>query len=172
MADTSTDTEKTGAEKAEPVLNAPKKDYCAPMHTAEHVLNRTMDNAFGCGRSYSAHIEAKKSKCDYRFSADSVPTAEQLAGIAEKVNQVLAQNLPVTAEIVSREAAAKECDLSKLPADASEMLRLVRVGDYDVCPCIGKHVENTSECGAFTLLSHEYKDGTLRLRWKVSGPAN
>jgi len=37
------------------------------MHTAEHILNQTMVRMFGCGRSFSSHIEKKKSKCDYRF---------------------------------------------------------------------------------------------------------
>ena len=39
----------------------------APMHTCEHIVNRTMVNMFGCGRSVSAHIERKKSKLDYRL---------------------------------------------------------------------------------------------------------
>ncbi len=37
----------------------------APMHTAEHLLNATMVKTFGCPRSRNAHIERKKSKCDY-----------------------------------------------------------------------------------------------------------
>ena len=80
----------------EPILNKPNKDYCAPVHTTEHILNRTMDNMFHCGRAFSAHIELKKSKCDYHFAADSVPTEEQLKAVEEKVNEVIKQNLPVT----------------------------------------------------------------------------
>ena len=155
------------ATENEPQLNAPKKDYCEPMHTAEHVLNRTMVNMFGCERSFSNHIEAKKSKCDYHFDEDKVPTAEQLAAVAEKVNEVLHQNLAVTSRIVTREEAATLCDLNRLPEDASEMLRLVYVGDYDVCPCIGAHVENTSECGTFVLGNTRYENGVLRIIWKL-----
>jgi Ser-tRNA(Ala) deacylase AlaX len=62
-------------------------------------------------------------------------------------------------------------DLSKLPADASETLRIVRVGDYDVCACIGTHVENTSEIGRFKIISHTFENGTLRLRFKLEQPA-
>ena len=58
-------------------------------------------------------------------------------------------------------------DLSKLPADASETLRIVRVGDYDVCACIGTHVENTYEIGRFKIISHSFENGTLRLRFKL-----
>ena len=46
----------------------------APMHTAEHLLNATMVKMFGCPRSRNAHVEKKKSKCDYIL--DTEPTAE------------------------------------------------------------------------------------------------
>ena len=37
------------------------------MHSAEHLLNQAMVQRFGTSRCFSAHIEKKKSKCDYRF---------------------------------------------------------------------------------------------------------
>ena len=43
------------------------KEYDPFMHTAEHVLNQTMVRMFGCGRSFSSHLNADKSKCDYHF---------------------------------------------------------------------------------------------------------
>ena len=149
-------------------LNAPKKDYCRPMHTTEHILNQTMCRRFNCGRSFSAHIEAKKSKCDYRFEdASKVPSAQELAAVEAEVNAVIARNLDVSSKVVTRQEAAKYTDLSRLPQDASEMVKLVFVGDYDVCPCIGAHVANTSEIGHFRIISTDYKDGVLRLRWRV-----
>lgn len=153
-------------------LNAPKKDYCCPMHTTEHILNQAMCRRFNCGRAFSAHIEAKKSKCDYRFAEPSkVPSAEDLAAIEAEVNEVISRNLEVTSRIVTREEAAKYTDLSRLPEDASEMVKLVFVGDYDVCPCIGAHVANTKEIGKFRVISTDYKDGVLRIRWKVEAAA-
>ena len=84
-----------------------------------------------------------------------------------KVNEVIAAALPVTVEYMSREEAASIVDLSKLPEDASETLRIVRVGDYDDCACIGSHVGNTSEIGEFRIISHDFNDGIWRVRWKV-----
>jgi alanyl-tRNA synthetase len=124
-----------------------------------------MVKMFGCSRSRNAHIEKKKSKCDYIL--DSEPTAEQVEVIEAKVNEVIGQNLDVTVEFVTREEAAKIVDLSKLPEDASETLRIVRIGDYDACACIGAHVGNTSEIGVFKIISHSYENGIWRLRWKV-----
>ena len=70
-------------------------------------------------------------------------------------------------EFMTRKEAASIVDLSKLPEDASETLRIVRVGDYDACACIGAHVNNTSEIGTFKILSHDFEDGRWRVRWKV-----
>ena len=122
----------------EPVLNAHNKEEYPPMHTAEHILNATMVRLFGCPRSRNAHIERKKSKCDYLLSA--APTEDQVRQIEAAVNEVIARNLPVTIEYLPKEEAAGIVDLSKLPEDVSETLRIVRVGDYDACACIGAHV--------------------------------
>ena len=135
------------------------------MHTAEHILNGTMVKMFGCPRSRNAHIERKKSKCDYLL--DACPTDEQVAQLETAVNEVIGWHLDVIIEFMTREEAASIVDLSKLPEDASETLRIVRVGDYDACACIGAHVNNTSEIGTFKILSHDFEDGRWRVRWKV-----
>ena len=149
----------------EPILNSHNKEEYPPMHTAEHILNGTMVRLFGCPRSRNAHIEQKKSKCDYLL--DSCPTDEQVEEIERTVNEVIARNLDVTIDFMTRDQAAKIVDLSKLPEDVSETLRIVRVGDYDACACIGAHVNNTSEIGTFKILSHDFEDGRWRVRWKV-----
>ena len=149
----------------EPILNQSKKDYCPPIHTAEHILNQTMVRTFGCTRSINAHIEKRKSKCDYTLS--TCPTNEELQTVEDKVNEIIAMNLDVTDELTSSAEAQKEFDLTRLPNDASNTLRIVRVGNYDACPCIGMHVDNTSEIGTFKIISHDYEKGRLRLRFKL-----
>ncbi|HRZ98221.1 MAG TPA: hypothetical protein P5084_11760 [Paludibacter sp.] len=149
----------------EPILNEAKKLYNEPMHTCEHILNQTMVRMFHCGRSVNAHIERKKSKCDYILPA--APTEAQIAEITKKVNEIIAMHLPVYEELMTRDDAAKIADLSKLPEDASETLRVIRVGDYDACACIGQHVENTSELGRFEIISHDFENGRWRVRFKL-----
>ena len=146
-------------------LNSAKKSYYEPMHTAEHILNRTMVRMFGCPRSMNAHIEKKKSKCDYIL--DCEPSEQQIRDIEIKVNEIIDCHLDVTEEFMSREEADHIVDLSKLPPDASEKLRIIRVGDYDACACIGAHVDNTSEIGRFEIISHDYADGRWRVRFRI-----
>ena len=137
----------------------------APMHTCEHIVNRTMINLFGCGRAVSAHIEKKKSKLDYAISQPL--SDEDIVKIEETVNSVIARHLDVTTEFITQKEAADRFDLKRLPENASDTVRIVKVGDYDECLCIGLHVNNTSEIGTFKIISHDYNDGILRIRFKL-----
>ncbi len=151
----------------QPQLNDHNKQEYPPMHSVEHILNATMVKTFGCPRSRTAHIEKKKSKCDYELS--SCPTDDQIQAIEDKVNEIINQHLPVTIEFMPKEEAKDIVDLSKLPENASETLRIVRIGDYDACACIGLHVENTSEIDTFKIISHNYDEEkkVLRIRFKL-----
>ena len=151
------------------VINQPSPKFSsvliAPMHTTEHIVNRTMVNLFGCGRAISAHIERKKSKLD--FALPQCPTEAQIAQIEETVNEVLRRNLPVTMEYISQDEAMGRFDMKRLPEGASDTVRVVHIGDYDECLCIGAHVSNTSEVGTFKIISHDYKEGVFRMRFKI-----
>ena len=139
----------------------------APMHTCEHILNQTMVRMFGCERSKNAHIERKKSKINYDLPV--APTDGQIEEIARRVNDVIAADLPVTYEYVHRADVPAEVPLDKLPDAAADTLRLVRVGYYDVCACIGAHVEHTAQIGEFKINSTSYKDGQFHIVFKLTG---
>ena len=150
----------------EPILNYHNKLEYPPSHTAEHLLNQTMIRMFDCGRSRNAHIERKKSKISWPLS--QCPTEEQVKEIERRMNEVISQELPVTYEYVTRDNLVSDVDTSKLPDDASATLRLVRIGDYDVCACIGIHVENTREIGIFKINSWRYdENGVFRIVFKL-----
>ena len=131
---------------------------------AEHLLNQVMVRMFGCERSKNAHIERKKSKINYTLKVQ--PTAEQVAEIEAQMNDLIAQDLPVTYEFVTRDNIPDGVKLDKLPEDASETLRIVRIGDFDICPCIGQHVTSTKEIGSFRITSTSYNEGSFRIVFK------
>lgn len=146
-------------------LNSHNKQEYPPMHTAEHLLNGTMVKMIGCKRSRNAHIERKKSKCDYPLAQPLSP--EQLKEIEDTINNVISQDLQVAFEFITACEAAKIYDLERLPEDASEMLRIVHIGDYDACPCVGSHVERTSQIGHFRISSSRYQDGVQRIVFRL-----
>lgn len=148
-------------------LNAHNKEEFPPAHTAEHLLNQTMVRMFGCERSTNAHIGRKKSKISYKL--DHKPDRRDEKEIERRMNELIEEDLPVTFEYVTRDNVPEDVSLDKLPEDVSETLRLVRIGDYDVCPCIGKHVRTTSQIGRFELLGTNWneEEHMFRIRFKV-----
>ena len=150
----------------QPILNAAKKQYALDMHTTEHILNQTMIRMFGCERSFSSHIEKKKSKCDYHFDRP-LNNLEELE-LVKQVNEVISRNLDVTEQFLTLAEASEKYNLSRLPEGSGDEVRIVTVGDYDACPCIGPHVKNSSEIGVFQLVSTSYENDILRVRFKLS----
>jgi Ser-tRNA(Ala) deacylase AlaX len=149
------------------ILNDHNKDEFPPAHTAEHLLNQVMVRMFGCERSRNAHIERKKSKISYIL--DHKPDRREEKEIEQTMNELIDQDLPVTFEFVDRNHIPDNVKIDRLPDDASEMIRLVRIGDFDVCPCIGKHVRSTSQIGRFEMLGTNWDQATqsFRIRYKV-----
>jgi misacylated tRNA(Ala) deacylase len=142
-----------------------KKELDPRMHSAEHVLNQTMVRFFGCGRCFSSHIEKKKSKCDYDLGRPL--TDREIAQVEGKVNEVIHADMKVTEEFMTRDAAEKRFNLNRLPESAGDQVRIIRIGDYDACPCSGPHVRSTTEIGGFRIISVSFEGDALRVRFKL-----
>ena len=161
------------------ILNDHNKEEFPPAHTAEHLLNQLMVRMFGCERSKNAHIERKKSKISYILERKPDRKAEK--EIERRMNELIEEDLPVAFEFVTRaeleglimsadpDSPDAQLSLDRLPDNASETIRLVRIGDFDVCPCIGKHVRSTSQIGRFEMLGTNWdeENHSFRIRFKI-----
>ncbi len=148
-------------------FNEHNKEEFPPAHTAEHLLNQVMIRLFGCERSYNAHIERKKSKMS--FHIDHKPTRQEEKDIEREMQRLIEEDLPVTFEVVPLNELPEGIRADRLPSDVSDSIRLVRIGDYDVCPCIGKHVRSTSQIGRFEMLGTNWDEHehSFRVRFKI-----
>jgi Ser-tRNA(Ala) deacylase AlaX len=148
-------------------FNEHNKEEFPPAHTAEHLLNQVMIRLFGCERSYNAHIERKKSKMS--FYVDHKPTRQEEKEIEREMLRLIAEDLPVTYEVVKLDEVPEGVRIDRLPEDVSDSIRLVRIGDYDVCPCIGKHVRSTAQIGRFEMLGTNWDEHerSFRVRFKI-----
>ena len=148
-----------------PEINEHNKQEYPPMHTAEHLLNGKIARRYKCGRAFSSHIERKKSKLDYH-----IPTAltdEEIKSLEEYINGIVKEDVEVTEEYLSQEEAMKRLDMSRLPDNATDTVRVIKVGDFDECLCAGIHVKRTSEIGNFRITSTRYQDGVQRIVFKL-----
>lgn len=148
-------------------FNEHNKEEFPPAHTAEHLLNQVMIRLFGCERSYNAHIERKKSKMS--FHVDHKPTRQEEKEIEREMLRLIAEDLPVTYEVVKLDEVPEGVRIDRLPEDVGDSIRLVRIGDYDVCPCIGKHVRSTAQIGRFEMLGTNWDEHerSFRVRFKI-----
>jgi Ser-tRNA(Ala) deacylase AlaX len=142
-----------------------KKKVDPRMHSAEHILNQTMDRIYQCGRCFNAHIERKKSKCDYHLA--KALTADEIEEVQSRVNRVIQSDLPVGEQFISKSEAMSRFNTQKLPGDVGDRIRIISIGDYDHTPCIGPHVKSTAEIGQFIITSTAFQDGVLRIRYKL-----
>lgn len=151
----------------EVILNDHNKEEFPPAHTAEHLLNQVMMQMFGCERSSNAHIERKKSKISYIL--DHKPTRQEEKAIEHQMNELIEADLPVTFEYVDKYHIPKDIKFDRLPENVSDTIRLVRIGDFDLCPCIGRHVRSTSQIGRFEMLGTNWDEEkhSFRIRFKV-----
>jgi Ser-tRNA(Ala) deacylase AlaX len=103
------------------------------------------------------------------FHLDHKPSRQEEKEIERRINELIEEDLPVTFEFVTRDELPDDVSLDRLPDDASDTIRLVRIGDYDVCPCIGKHVRSTSQIGRFEMLGTNWDEHerSFRVRFKI-----
>jgi len=115
------------------------------MHTAQHILSGIIFDDYNA-RTVGNQIHADYSRVDFhpvKF------TEKDLEEIVVKFNQIVSKKLPIKIYEEERESLEKRVDaqrsnLDLLPKFISK-LRIVEIQDFDICPCAGTHVKNTSE---------------------------
>ena len=103
------------------------------------------------------------------FLLSQCPAPEEVENLIDAVNKVIAEDLPVTYSFESVNDLEEGISLDKLPENASDTIRIVRVGDYDKCACIGLHVEHTAQIGKVVLLGTNWDEEkkSFRIRFKL-----
>lgn len=117
------------------------------MHTAQHVLSKVVLDVFGA-QTAGNQIHTDRSRIDFEPADFS---DEDVAVIEERTNVALEQDLPVEKKQMPRAKAEEETPegrgLLDLIPDHVDPLRMVKIGDLDLCPCGGTHVDRLSEVG-------------------------
>lgn len=139
------------------VLNWDRRYAHMRMHTAQHIVSGIVYDLWKA-RTVGNQLYHDRSRIDF---APIKFTDEMIAQLEQKTNEVLATGARV--EIVTairseleKDVDAQRANLDLLPKSVQE-LRIVRVPDFDVCPCAGTHVRSLSEIGRIKVVKKENK---------------
>ena len=123
----------------------------ARAHSATHLTHQALRDALG---PTAAQAGSENSPGRFRFDFGS-PTAVPgtvLTDVEQKINEVLARELDVTAEVMPIAEAKRQGAIAEFGEKYGEQVRVVTIGDYSKELCGGTHVHNTAQLGLVKLL--------------------
>ena len=130
-------------------------------HTAEHILCGIIHKLYGLD-NVGFHI----GDDEVTFDISSPLSRDQLDRVETLANEAVYNNLPVDAYFPTTEELDSLDYRSKL--ELTENVRLVKIGDVDLCACCAPHVSRTGEIGLIKILEVMHHRGGMRI-WMVAG---
>ena len=147
----------------EAIIDWPRRLDHMQQHTGQHLLSAAFVHRLNA-HTLSFHLGPEVSTIDI----DSPPlTAEQIEHIEQTVNELIAENRPVTVHNVSREhaeALLASGDLRKLP-EREGSIRIIEIENYDRNACGGTHVHSTAQIGSLLIRSTEKVSRGIRVTY-------
>ncbi|WP_256686392.1 alanyl-tRNA editing protein [Halococcus qingdaonensis] len=140
-------------------------------HTAQHVVSKVVLDEYGASTAGN-RIHDDHARIDF---APAAFDEDDLRAIEERSNALIERDLPVEKENRPRATLEAETpdgrsNLDLIPDDV-DPLRAVTIGDVDVCPCGGTHVDRLGELGELTIVDRSSKGAdTERIEFVLDGP--
>jgi misacylated tRNA(Ala) deacylase len=147
----------TVPEEVHGIINWERRYAHMRMHTAQHIVSGVVYDLFKA-RTVGNQLYHDRSRIDF---APVKFTDEMIVEVEKKCNEILASGAKVeictTARAeLERNVDAQRANLDLLPKSVQE-LRVVKIEQYDVCPCAGTHVRSLSELGNVKITKRENK---------------
>lgn len=141
------------------------------MHTAQHLASGLVFTMYGA-RTVGNQLYIDYSHVDFApvsFSEDD------LRRIEEEFNHVVESGTPVTIyeedRSVLEETIEEERAIMSMIPKSIKRLRVIKIGDLDLCPCGGTHVRNVSEIGQMHILRRRSKGKDVdRITYELVDP--
>ena len=137
------------------------------MHTAQHVVSAVVDNLHGA-RTVGNQIGNNKSRID--FDPLQLNDAE-ISELEAEISNEMKRDHQITITEAEREDLEENplvrVNMNLLPPSV-KTLRVITIGNLDICPCAGTHVKSTKEIGEVKFKNRENKGkGTQRLAYEL-----
>lgn len=121
-------------------------------HTATHMVHKAFREALG---ETATQMGSENSPGRFRFdfpSAGAVPTSV-LNDVEARVNDILIQDLLVSAEFMSQEEARKTGAMALFGEKYGDQVRVISIGNWAKELCGGTHTDTTGQLGVVSFLS-------------------
>jgi alanyl-tRNA synthetase len=123
----------------------------ARAHSATHLTHQALRDALG-PTAAQAGSENSPGRFRFDFGSPSAVPGAVLTDVEQKINEVLARELDVTAEVMSMTEAKAQGAIAEFGEKYGERVRVVTIGDFSKELCGGTHVHNTAQLGLVKLL--------------------
>jgi alanyl-tRNA synthetase len=145
------------------IVNKPQRYAKMRAHTATHLLHAILEKVLGQTKQEGSLVDEDYLRFD--FATKQALTLEQLRDIENQINNDIVNALPVLVDEMSLEDAKQTGAKMFFGDKYGETVRVVSIGeDVSTELCGGTHVANTSDIGAFVIVSQEaVASGTKRI---------
>jgi alanyl-tRNA synthetase len=134
-------------------VDVTRRQAVARAHSATHLVHAGIRRALGTSAAQAGSLNAPgRLRFDFTSPGGAVPPSV-LTDVEDEVNEVLLRSLPVTADVMSMQAARREGAIAMFGEKYGDAVRVVTIGDYSKELCGGTHVHNSADIGLIKLLS-------------------
>ena len=123
----------------------------ARAHSATHLTHQALRDALG-PTAAQAGSENSPGRFRFDFGSPAAVPGTVLTDVEQQINEVLARELDVTAEVMSMAEAKKQGAIAEFGEKYGDRVRVVTIGDFSKELCGGTHVHNTAQLGLVKLL--------------------
>ncbi len=133
-------------------IDVERRDAISRAHTATHMVHKAFRELLG-ETATQAGSENSPGRFRFDFPATGAVPASVLNDVESRVNTLLLDNLEVSAEVMSQDAAKKLGAMALFGEKYGDQVRVVSVGDWARELCGGTHVSRSGQLGVVKLLS-------------------
>jgi alanyl-tRNA synthetase len=134
-------------------VDVTRRRAVARAHSATHLVHAGIRRALGTSAAQAGSLNAPgRLRFDFTSPAGAVAPSV-LSDVEDEVNEVLLRSLPVTADVMTMQAAREEGAIAMFGEKYGDAVRVVTIGDYSKELCGGTHVPNSADIGLVKLLS-------------------